>query len=263
MTLVEFKIDYFQVKDIMQARFSVNFPKTCIYCDKKAEVHEDLEVIKSFGRFSEGMTKEFENTLKIPFCKKHLRDSNVIEKFREILRILIALILISPAILFLYNALFNSDLFQQELWYYALFFSLVFFVILVGIGIGLSFPFTKLMFYILRIIPAIFNKSFLHFPSGLGTLGLKIKFSKNGETIYFTFSNLSYAVKFTKINRNKLKSIGVSDIMANYSLKYLLDNGHLPSKESVIEWNSRLNMLTEDEKIKYYEDMNALRKYLS
>ena len=54
-----------------------------------------------------------------------------------------------------------------------------------------------------------------------------------------------------------------SDIAANYSMKYLLDKGHIPSQETATEWIIKLKSLPEDELIRLGGDMDSLKRYLT
>lgn len=54
-----------------------------------------------------------------------------------------------------------------------------------------------------------------------------------------------------------------SDIAANYSMKYMLDRGNMPSQDKVIQWISKLKTLSEDELFRLGGDMNALKRFLS
>ncbi len=54
-----------------------------------------------------------------------------------------------------------------------------------------------------------------------------------------------------------------TDIAAKYSMQYVLDHGHNPSRETVLAWLVKLNALKVEEMLRLASDPNGLKRFLS
>jgi hypothetical protein len=186
-------------------KVSVNFPDCCVYCCEKAATYRDVEVEEKFFKdHSTGYTieKTYKMELQVPYCAKHDKDIQKIKKFNGHLQGWITLLGVVFAIANLISRLRAGE-FEDLAGFYKYIMLPMPFIIL-GLLLG------TLCYLIIRValrpVLAIFIKSSIHIPFTIGekdknrVLGVKIKFTKQGDSIRFRFNNSSYAEKFAAKN---------------------------------------------------------------